>query len=114
MNCGVSCHNSDPASMGGPSHLYLKLLAGEMYPDAGSGMVTGLDTYTTAVGVLSNLTPNGQQYMRIALGDAGASLIPLMDMTRGDAGPFLPMPPIVSHIPDTADVAAVQAWINAL
>jgi len=113
VNCGVSCHNANPNAMGGPSRLYLKLLAGEMYPEAGVAQVSLLDSYTTSVGVLSNLTPNGQHYLRIAPGDAGQSLIPLMDTARGDAS-FKPMPPIVSNIPDTADVAAVMAWINAL
>jgi hypothetical protein len=38
-----------------------------------------------------------------------------MDLARApDAGGFKPMPPIVSHIPDTTDVGLEQGWINAL
>jgi hypothetical protein len=115
VNCGVSCHNNDPGSMAYGSHLYMKLLTDQMYPpDGGSGQVSNLDTYTTAVGVLSNLTPNGMHYMRIAPGVSDASLIPLMDLARGADASFAQMPPFVTHIPDTVDVGLVQSWINAL
>ncbi len=114
VNCGASCHNNNPNAMATASHLYMKLLAGQMYPDGGAALVSSLDTYTTTVGVSSNLTPNGQHYPRIAAGDAAASLVPLMDLARGADAGFMPMPPFISHIPDTADVSLVQAWINAL
>jgi hypothetical protein len=116
MNCGVSCHNHNPNAQavgGGP---YLKLLAGEMYPtDGGRGVVASLDSYTSTVNVMAHLTPNGQNYQLIIPGNAAQSLMPLMDLARApDAGGFKPMPPIVSHIPDTTDVGLEQSWINAL
>jgi hypothetical protein len=37
-----------------------------------------------------------------------------MDLARGADAGFKRMPPFVSHIPDTADVMQVQAWVNAL
>jgi hypothetical protein len=114
VNCGSSCHNADANSGAIQTRLYMKLLASQLYPDAGAAIVAHLDTYTTAVDVLSNLTPGGMQYPRIAPGDAGASLMPLMDLARGDASIFEPMPPLVSHEPDDAGVALVQAWIGAL
>jgi hypothetical protein len=59
--------------------------------------------------------PNGMQYLVIDPGHADQSLLRIMAQTRGpDAGAFEPMPPIVSHLPDPADLAKVEAWINAL
>jgi hypothetical protein len=114
VNCGSSCHNKNPSSAAGQTHLYMKLLSTQLYPDGGTAQVPQLDTYTTSVNVLSIDEPNGVQYPRIAPGDAGASLMPLMDLSRGDASIFKAMPPLVSHVPDTAGVALVQAWIGAL
>jgi hypothetical protein len=114
VNCGVTCHNADPNAMALQTHLYLKLLSAQLYPEGGAAEVANLDTYTTSVNVMSTLTPNGHSYPRIDPGDAGASLLPLMDLSRGADAAFSPMPPIVSHIPDTTDVQAVQNWINAL
>ena len=114
INCGASCHNSNFAADAYETHLYAKLLMGELYPDAGAGQVTALDTYTTTVNIPGTLTPNGVQYLRIAPGDAGQSLLPLMALTRETDGGFLPMPPIVSHVADTTGMAQVQGSINAL
>jgi hypothetical protein len=48
-------------------------------------------------------------------GNADASLLPHMAMARApDAGGFKPMPPLVSHIADSVDLATLEAWINAL
>ena len=116
VNCGIACHNSNINAGAQQTHLYMKIKAADVFPpDAGVPQIATTDTYTTAVNVTSNLTPNGMHYMRIAPGMSAESLIPLMDLTRApDAGEFLPMPPLVSHVPDTAGVALVQAWIDAL
>jgi hypothetical protein len=112
VNCGSSCHNSLGKASG--TRLYMKLLAGELYPDGGAGSVRGLDTYRTAVDVMANVTPGGAPYLRIAPGDAAHSLVPILAATRdGDAG-FEPMPPIVSHIPDDAGISLLNAWIDGL
>jgi hypothetical protein len=114
-NCGATCHNANISADAFVTQLYMKLLAAQIYPDAGAGKVNQLDTYTTAVNKTGTLMPGGMPYMRIAPHDAAHSLVPLMALVRDpDAGDFLPMPPLVSHQPDTAGVAAVQAWINAL
>jgi hypothetical protein len=115
VNCGVTCHNDDPNAGAVATMLRFKLLADQLYPEGGTGTVAAQDTYTTAVNVPAHLQPNGVQYMRIAPGDAGQSLVPLMALARDpDAGGFDQMPPIVSHQPDPADIAKLQAWINAL
>jgi hypothetical protein len=114
MNCGVSCHNV--SGKAGYTGLYMKLLAGQVYPDGGTASVTDLDTYTTAVNVAGHL--NFGMYKRIAPGDSANSLVPLMALARDpDAGAFLPMPPILSHRADTGPttgIPLVQAWIDAL
>jgi hypothetical protein len=115
VNCGATCHNANINADAYVTMLYMKLLAGQMYPDGGAGQVNQLDTYTTAVNKTGTLMPGGMPYMRIAPHDAAHSLVPLMALVRDpDAGDFLPMPPLVSHQPDTAGLAPVQAWINAL
>jgi hypothetical protein len=58
--------------------------------------------------------PGGNTYNRIAPGDAAHSLLPLMALSRDADSGFLPMPPLVSHIPDTTGEAPLSAWINAL
>jgi hypothetical protein len=115
VNCGVTCHNANSGADAVASGLYMKLLAGEILsPDAGPGQVGQLDTYATAVNVTAHLVPNGTQYMRIAPGNSTQSLVPLFDLSRDASTGFSPMPPIVSHVPDTAGVALVTAWIDAL
>jgi hypothetical protein len=114
MNCGVTCHNVNGKA--GYTGLYMKLLAGQVYPEGGTGSVTGLDTYTTSVNVVGHL--NFGMYKRIAPGDSANSLVPLLALARDpDAGAFKPMPPILSHRPDTdpmTGIPIVQAWIDAL
>ncbi len=113
VNCGSSCHNL--RGRAAASQLYMKLLAGELYPaDGGLGPVDGLDTYATAVNRPAMAMPNGVSYERVVPGDAAHSLVPLMALSRDADGGFSPMPPIVSHIPDTVGEAPVSAWINAL
>jgi hypothetical protein len=113
VNCGSSCHNG--RGHAAATHLYLKLLADQLVtPDGGPGVVDALDTYTTAVNVTATLKPNGVAYEYIVPGDAAHSLLPLMALSRDADSGFPQMPPIVSHIPDTAGEAPVSAWINAL
>jgi hypothetical protein len=95
----------------------MKLLSAQLYPpDGGAGAVNQLDTYVTSVGVNNTQTlDNGMTYMRINPGNAALSLIPLNDLARfPNTNGFSPMPPIISHQPDTVGVAAEQAWINGL
>jgi hypothetical protein len=114
VNCGVSCHNTNASADAFVTHLSMKLLAAQLYPDGGAGQVTQQDTYTTAVNVTATVTPNGTTYKRIVPGDATHSLLPIMALARDPDAGFLAMPPIVSHQADVAGVARVQAWIDAL
>jgi hypothetical protein len=114
VNCGVSCHNAKPGSLGGYSGMRLKLLASQLFPEAGTAKVVNQDIYAMCANVPSRLLPNGHSYLRIAPGNSGQSLIPLASLARDPAGAFAPMPPIVSHVPDVADVQLIQNWIDAL
>jgi hypothetical protein len=114
MNCGVSCHNAKPGSLGGYSGMHLKLLASQLFPEAGTAKVVNQDIYAMCANVPSRLLPNGHPYLRIAPGNSSQSLLSLASLARDPAGAFAPMPPIVSHIPDVADVQLIQNWIDAL
>jgi hypothetical protein len=113
VNCGSSCHNVRGGAAA--TQLYMKLLAGQLYPpDGGPGPVDALNTYTTAVNVTAKSMPNGVSFKRIVPGDAAHSLVPLMALSRDVDSGFQPMPPLVSHIPDAVGEAPLSAWINAL
>ncbi len=113
VNCGSSCHNTSGRATA--TQLYMKLLASQLYAsDGGPAQVTGLDAYTTAVNVMGKVMPHGAVYERIAPGDSAHSLLPLMALSRDPDSGFLPMPPLVSHIPDIDGEAPLSAWIDAL
>ena len=115
MNCGVTCHNPNLTALGGYSGMRLKLLASQLFPEAGTAKVAHQDIYAMCANVPSRLLPNGHPYMRIAPGNSAQSLIPLVSLARDpEAGAFAPMPPLVSHVPDVADVKLIQNWIDAL
>jgi hypothetical protein len=119
VNCGVTCHNTNSGAMANNTNVFMKLLAAQMYPEGGAGQVAHLDTYTTTVNVTStDMMPENKSWLFIKPGDSTNSLLPQMALTRlaEDAGGtiFQPMPPIISHQPDTTGVGVVEAWINAL
>ena len=83
--------------------------------DGGMGPVSGLDPYTRSVGVAAIQMPNGMTIDRIDPGQADASLVSILAATRCDGGVgCIQMPPLVSHVPDDAGLALLNAWINAL
>jgi hypothetical protein len=96
------------------TRLFTKLTTGELSRRRRGLRVSQLDAYTTTVGMMANLMPNGASYDRIVPGDAGASLLVLMATARDSDAGFKSMPPIVSHVPDQAGLALVTAWIDAL
>jgi hypothetical protein len=118
VNCGVTCHNTI-SPQANSTNVYLKLLASQLYPEGGVGHVNQLDTYTKTVNVLStDMMPENKVWMIIKPGDSTNSLLPQMALARtpddGGSTIFQPMPPIISHQPDTTGVGTVEAWINAL
>ena len=112
IDCGVSCHNRNPNGYANSTGLYMRLPAAQVL--AGGVVVTNLDAYTTSANVVPTLpqyqTYAQQGYMRLAPGSSATSLIVTVASTRG-AGQ---MPPIATHVVDTAGVAALTTWIDAL
>jgi hypothetical protein len=112
INCGVSCHTRNPQGYANSTGLYMRLPAAQVL--AGGVVVTSLDTYTTS----ANVTPTLPQYQsyaqqgykRLAPGSSATSLIVTVANTRGTGQ----MPPIATHVVDTAGVTALTTWIDAL
>jgi hypothetical protein len=119
INCGATCHNKNPGAQGNNTYVFTKLLAAQLYPEGGAGQVSQLDSYTTTVNVTSpDMMPENKPWLIIKPGDSTNSLLVQMALTRipadGGSTTFLPMPPIISHQPDTVGFAAVTDWVNAL
>jgi hypothetical protein len=120
VNCGATCHNTNPGAGAMATNVFMKLRAAQLYPEGGAGQVAQLDTYTTTVNVTStDMMPGNKSWLLIKPGDSTNSLLPQMALARlpldgGSTPIFQPMPPIISHEPDTVGVGDVEAWINAL
>ncbi len=112
IDCGVSCHNQNGSAHASSSGFWARLPAAGVL--AGTAVVTSVDAYTTA----ANMTPTGasystyanQGYKRLSPGDSSKSLIVAVANTRGVGQ----MPPIATHVVDTASVTALSTWIDAL
>jgi hypothetical protein len=108
-NCGTACHNRSPEAFAGVTGLFMRLDVATL------GSVQATDAWQTAVGQPSGFQPSPDAgFSRIAPGDVAHSAIPFRDGTRDDQGQSFQMPPIDTHLVDTADVAAVKAWIAAM
>jgi len=107
VNCGVTCHNSNPAAAGYGAGMLLRLHPAQL--DGTPPSLTTWDILSTTVNVLG-VSGSVAGETRIIPGDpADSALYQLMD-ERGE----LQMPPIASLIVDTSDVAVVGAWIQAM
>jgi len=112
IDCGVSCHTQNPNGYANSSGLIMRLPAAQVL--AGGVVVTNLDTYKTSANITPTLpqyqTYAQQGYKRLAPHSSATSLIPTVANIRG-AGQ---MPPIATHVVDTAGVTALTTWIDAL
>lgn len=117
VNCGVSCHNAGYGS-GKFSGLHMKLKAANVWAPEGGATATvyELDTWKTAVGVTSTLQPPGAlvTYERIKPSTPGESMIVYFANRREGAGGYVQMPPLGSHIVDTAGVQLLNDWIASI
>jgi hypothetical protein len=113
-NCGVACHNSNPAALAYGTGLFLKTSGAQIIAGGGTTKTSDLDPYVTAVGVAPNMQLFATEgFRRIVPGHPEISLIPTLDGSRNN--PSVPqMPPIVSHIADTRDVQALVTWIASM
>jgi hypothetical protein len=107
VNCGVTCHNSNPSSAGVGSGMLLRLDPAQLdgsRPDTNTWDVLRTTVYIPAV----SGSVTGQP--RILPHDAARSVIYRLISRRGE----LQMPPIASLKVDSTDDAVVEAWIQAL
>jgi hypothetical protein len=110
INCGVSCHNDNPAATGYGSDMRLRLDPSQL--DGRSS--ADFPTRTTTLGQLAN-NPMWNSEPRIEPGDATHSLLVKLITNRGTDNPAdNQMPPIASSIVDPNDTPGVIAWINAM
>ena len=109
VNCGVSCHNANPASEGYSSRLQLHLLAEQLDGAA----VTGVAARTTTIGVDAR-TPRWLGKKRITPGSPEQSLVHELPSMRIPARPKDQMPPIASRVVDADGVRVLADWIRSM
>lgn len=108
MNCGVSCHNTNPAAGASFAGLDLKLAAnGAMDPRQTAALRTALGRPTTALGFRDPTAPK----VRIVPGRPAESAVYVRAASRA---PTLSMPPLASHLIDREALAMLARWILAL
>jgi len=107
VNCGVTCHNSNPTAAGYGAGMLLRLDPTQLDGSPPSAATWDILKTTINVACVSGSVA-GQP--RILPGDAQDSVIHQLIDERGQ----LQMPPIASLLVDTPDVAVVAAWIQAL
>lgn len=111
-NCGTSCHNRGPSSVGGANGLFLRLDVNAL--GAIDADRTQSDTWKTSVGVASTFQPQGVPpgtFVRIRPHDAATSSIPFR---AGKRDGTVQMPPLATHLVDLDGLKAISDWIASL
>jgi hypothetical protein len=108
VNCGVSCHNGNPAAEAYSTGLRLRLRVAQ----ADGRAPTGFDTLTTTLGVDAT-TGRWLGDKRIVEGSAADSLLYTLMSTRDPTNMKDQMPPIASRIVPKDGAAFIKAWIDA-
>lgn len=115
-NCG-HCHNANPNAGAVGSSLRTHIRASDLLANGAPSAET-LATWTTGVCKASERdAPGGGKYLYIAGGSPGSSLASLLIGSRATPGAesiVNQMPPITSHMVDTAGQKLVDDWIAAL
>ncbi|HEY5241043.1 MAG TPA: hypothetical protein VIJ22_06245 [Polyangiaceae bacterium] len=106
VNCGVTCHNSNPSAAGFGAAMLLRLDPTQL---DGRAPNATWDVLRTTVGVPC-VSGSVQGQPRIVPGDAADSVLYQLMDERG----ALQMPPIASLLVDVPDVAVVRAWIQGM
>lgn len=110
VNCGTTCHNSNPNAKGYGPKMRVRLHPGDL---DGRG-VTSFEAYKTTVNQVVN-TPTFFGQKRIVPGDPTSSVIVKLITTRTETNPqTAQMPPLASRVVDKPDSDAVAAWIAAM
>jgi len=109
VNCGVSCHNGNPASEAFSTGLRLQLKTA----DANGGSVGAVDSIATAVSVDAT-TGRWLGRMRIAPGSSADSLLYSLLSTRNSQDMRDQMPPIASRVVPTEGAQLIRDWIDSM
>ena len=108
MNCGVSCHNTNPAAGASFAGLDLKLATGGATdPRQTAALRTALGRPTTALGYRDPSAPK----VRISPGHPQDSAVYVRAAART---PTLSMPPLATHLADREGLAVLERWIGTL
>ncbi len=107
VNCGVTCHNSNPAAEGNGAGMLLRLDPAQLDGRAPDPHTWDILKTTVNVPCVSGSLVG---VPRIRPGNMVASAIHQVINQRG----ALQMPPIASKIVDKPDVAIVAAWIASM
>jgi hypothetical protein len=112
-NCGTTCHNANPKAGCYFNTMRLRVKVDEL---AGTPTVQSLELYATTHDVPATVAlgdPAFNPYDRIAHGVPSKSLVRYL-IGRRTTEPFEQMPPLDTHIVDTADLATIDAWITQM
>jgi len=118
-NCG-SCHNASSGAAAQFTDLFFLLRPSQLLPEAGVVTVQDLDSWKTAVNVVSSRqdVDAGTNYLRIAGGNPSGSLVSILSGRRvtgaDEPNAILQMPPLVTRQVDTQGVALLDAWITVI
>ena len=107
VNCGVTCHNSNPSAAGYGAGMLLRLDPTQLDGSPPNPATWDILSTTLNVPCVSGSLVGEP---RIRPGDVAHSVIHELIDQRG----ALQMPPIASVAVDTPDVAIVASWIEAL
>jgi hypothetical protein len=108
-NCGTSCHSGSDNAYARSTELWMRLTTKTI------ATVQGTDTYKRTVGVAATFKPaDGTVLERIKPHDPAHSCVTYRDSRRDQADEGNQMPPIGTHVVDTAGVQLVTNWINAM
>jgi hypothetical protein len=107
VNCGVTCHNSNPAAAGNGAGMLLRLDPTQLDGSPPNPQTWNILKTTINVPCVSGSLAG---LPRIRPDNVAASAIHLVINQRG----ALQMPPIASQIVDKPDVAIVAAWIASM
>jgi hypothetical protein len=107
VNCGVTCHNSNPSAAGYGAAMFLRLDPTQLDGSPPDAATWNILKTTVGIPCVSG-SIIGQP--RILPGAPARSEIYQLIASRG----VLQMPPIASRVVDTSDVAVVASWIRSL
>jgi hypothetical protein len=112
VQCGVSCHNRNPAAEGNLTTLFLRVNAAQLAAGAKTADLDGVKTtVNVAIDSKQYFSYTSQGFVRVKPSDPTKSLVLALAALRDQKGA---MPPFFSHQVDEPGLGVVKAWIAAL